>query len=199
MKKISSILVLGMVGVCCGLVFGQPVFAKVSEQDLAQTRALLKEKISSEAIKNCSVNLSSAYDLELFDFLQFLETNFQNKSANSSLTNIAIARYSDYKRTLNSLFQELRPDNINGTSVGETTAYIDCISITDAYVKVGKDKLIEQVKKTAGQKQATVILEKYQAINSKLRDLNLAVAQMYGYFMSFKEKLPGFLKECIQI
>src|SRR5690606_38839735 len=52
------------------------------------------EAIVAEAdLGNCAAVLSLRYDLEMVEFLSFLEANFENKSSNSSLKNIAIARY----------------------------------------------------------------------------------------------------------
>ena len=55
---------------------------------------------------------------------------------------------------------------------------------------------MEHIRNTSAQKKTTVMIEKYKAINNKLRDLNLAIAQMYGFFGTFKEKLPSFTQYC---
>lgn len=173
-------------------------YAASSEDEFKEIKATLKEQIGKDPIRLCQQNLVPAYDVELMDFLKFLEANFQNKSSNSSLTNIAISRYAKYKNNIEALFAELRPGVDGETYDTENQSYIECSKISEGYISLAKTKMIEHIKNTNAQKKTTVMLEKYQAINKLLRDLNFRVAEMYGYFMTFKEKLPGFLQECIQ-
>ena len=160
------------------------------------TKEELKSTLIEGGIQSCKKNLSRALDVEFYDFLKFLEVNFQNKSSNSSLANIAIGRYRDYKLNVENLFAQIKA--VEGTFAQQNAAYLDCIVIKDEYLKLAKSKLLEHIKKNSAQKKTIVLLEKYQAINSKLRDLNVEIAEMYASFMTFKERLPGFLQECIQ-
>lgn len=156
-------------------------------------------------ISQCTVTLPPLYTNELNNFLSFLDQTFKNKSSNTSLTNIAIQRYAEYKRAIKAIFAQLGPQayalvvndaNKNITSVSEIEAYKSCQTITEQYIEKGKQQMMERIKTSATQKSATIMLEKYKAINMKLRDLNLQIAKMYAMFMSFANKLPGFLGKC---
>lgn len=198
MKKLLMILVFLVILSINNL----QVLAQESTE-FEKVKAELAEKISKESLAACRQALTPLFDIELKEFFEFIEMNFQNKSSNSSLTNIAIARYRDFKRNLNSYFAELNP-SINAEQGTEAyraaaDAYVTCGRIKDEYFSMAKKMLIEHVKTTAAEKKASVMLDKYQALNSKLRDLNMEISQLYGYFVAFKEKLPGFLQKCVQL
>lgn len=180
------------------------VFAEPAEEENAefkQIKAELTQRLSKQVLSQCRQALVPLFDIELKEFFEFLEANFQNKSSNSSLTNIAIARFRDYKRNLNNYFAELNPayDAELGTESYKAASanYLTCSKIKDEYFDLAKKILIDHIKTTSAEKKTSVMLEKYQAINSRLRDLNMEISQLYGYFMAFKEKLPGFLQQCV--
>lgn len=212
----------------CALTLLLNISATVLALDPAEEIAKLKEQLQNDigttSITECQNTLVPVYDLELMEFLRFLELNFQNKSANSSLTNIAIQRYSEFKRNIRQNFNSLQPgltaysdpipnvsdviaeglvplsrlgSGFKGITQDEIAAYQACAQITDSYLDLAKSRMIEQIKNTNAQKRTTMMVEKYQAINTQLRELNSQIARMYGYFMTFKEKLPGFLQECV--
>lgn len=163
--------------------------------------ALLKERIGEIPIGECQETLVQAYDLELTEFLKFLKTNFENKSANSTLVNIAIQRYSEYKIRLQNMFGMLQADVIaSGDSNQyrrELESYGNCRIVMDDYIALAKTKMIEHIKNTSSKKKTTIMLEKYGAINERLADLNLAMAHVYANFVQFKNKLPFFNKNCV--
>lgn len=181
-------------------LFSLPVFA-LSDQHIMELMNIYKQKILEDPLSECYKNLVPAFDLELMDFLKFLETNFQNKSSNNSLANTAIARYNEYKNDIEDLFSGLYPksltENQPALATDEITAFNNCLKIKDEYIVQAKNKMIDHIKNTNAQKRTTVMLEKYQAINDQLRNLNLQISKLYGLFMAFKNKLPGFLQECI--
>lgn len=196
MKRLLSITILIF------LLLGQVVIAASPEEELKALKESLAAQISNTSIGDCQNSLVPVYDLELIEFLKFLDINFQNKSANDSLTNIAIARYSEYKLKLQDHFRALKPgvtaaSGSTNLNIDEIDAFESCSRITDSYLDLAKQRMIEHIKNTSAQKRTTVMLEKYKAVNTQLRDLNVHIAKMYGFFMTFKSKLPGFLQECI--
>ncbi len=197
MKKHLSKIIIAFIILSLQMGF-LTTYAASSEEEFQEIKATLKEEIGKNPIRFCQQSLVPAYDVELMDFLKFLEANFQNKSSNSSLTNIAISRYAKYKNSIEALFAELRPGVDGETYDRENPSYVECSKISEGYISLAKTKMIEHIKNTNAQKKTTIMLEKYQAINKLLRDLNFRIAEMYGYFMTFKEKLPGYLQECIQ-
>lgn len=164
--------------------------------------ALLKEKIGASAIGECHENLVQAYDLELTEFLIFLKTNFENKSANSTLVNIAIQRYSEYKIRLQDLFALLKADVIIAGDTNqyrrELESYSNCKKVMDDYISLAKTKMIEHIKNTSSKKKTSIMMEKYEAINERLADLNLEMAHLYANFVQFKNKLPFYNKNCVK-
>lgn len=177
-----------------------PVFAQ-EDAGFEKIKAELAARISGEPLSDCRYTLTPLFDIELKEFFDFLEANFQNKSSNSSLMNIAISRFRDFKENLNHYYAELNPsaDAGDGTEnfKAASAAYLSCGKIRDEYFSLAKKMMIDHIKSSSAAKKASIMLEKYQAINSRLRDLNMEIAQLYGYFMAFKEKLPGFLQQCL--
>lgn len=164
-------------------------------------------------IAECATTLPPKYQKELQNFLIFLDETFKNKSSNTSLTNIAIQRYAQYKQAIRGIWANLGPaayalvDGPAGIDVdapkaidstAELAAYKKCQEITEEYIVQGKDQMMERIKSSSAQKSATVMLEKYKAINMKLRELNLQIAKMYGMFMTFANKFQGFLPKCVR-
>lgn len=181
---------------------GLPVFAMTAEE-VENLRQQYKEQLAKDPLGVCQQNIDPAFKLEQAEFLNFLNLNFQNKSSDSSLINIAISRYAEHKRNLKDLLAILQPGGTEGTGssvlyADEVAAYSDCQKIMDAYIDTAKEEMIKHIRKNAAQKKTALMVEKYQAINDQLRELNVQIAKMYGLFMTFKEKLPGFLQECIR-
>ncbi len=179
-----------------GLVFAED--QSVLLQDFQQQ---MDKILATATYGECKDVLTAAYDIETMKFLSFLEQNFQNKSSNESLLNIAIARYSEYKQSLDEIFGKLLPATSGSqdstTYMKEIGQITSCIKLSEAYKQLAKEHMIAYIKNTNYQKKATVLIEKYQSINGKIRELHFAIAQMYGFFMTFRNKLPGFLQKCI--
>ncbi len=195
MKKI--IISLGLI-----LALGiQVSAAELLPAELQKLKDELKDNIATTAFRDCKATLVPLYDLEILEFLKFLEVNFQNKSANSTLVNIAIARFTEFKNGIQENFAKLQPKQTeyadSKTYEQAYNAYFACGKITDSYIKLAKEMMIKHVKTNTSQKRTTMILEKYQGISNRLREMNNSLAQMHGFFLTFKNKLPGFLQKCI--
>lgn len=184
-----------IIGIILTLIM-QSVTAFASAEDDKNKAALIKI-LDSAQMSQCQSALTPIYDIELKQFMEFLEKNFQNKSSTSSLTNIAIARYQDFKENLNNLFAKVSINGSNQSYLAAQNAYVLCANIKNEYFLQAKKVMIDHIKKTAAAKTTTIMLEKYQGINSKLRDMNTSISQMYGYFMSFNKMLPGFIEQCL--
>lgn len=149
----------------------------------------------------CQAFLKTAYDAEIADFLVFLESHFANKSSNSTLTNLAIVRYTELKKTIEAEFATILPEPSGSddpsTAVSEFSAYEKCSEMTELYLRMAKEQMIRHIQASSAAKRTTIMLEKYQAINAQLNNLNFEISQMYAGFLTFKNKLPGFLSKCI--
>lgn len=179
------------------------VFAQaLIPQNLIERRRVLTNSLPNNSLTTCEATLAELYDIETMEFLKFLEQNFQNKSSTSSLSNIAIARFNQFKTTLDGHLEVLSTQILFASSLSpnyafEYMAYVKCSELTGTYIARAKEQLLLHIKNTAVQKKATMLLEKLQVINSKLRTLNLRIAEFYGFFATFKNKLPGFLSDCL--
>lgn len=174
----------------------QTMTAFASAEDDKNKAALIKI-LESSKMSECQTALAPIYDIEIKQFLEFLDTNFKNKSSTSSLTNIAIARYQDFKENLNNIFAKISINSSDQNYVAAQTAYALCANIKNEYFAQAKKMMIDHIKMTVSVKTTTILLEKYQAINNKLRDTNTAISQMYGYFTSFSKMLPSFVEKCL--
>ena len=170
-------------------------------EGLEERLSQIENSISEASLKNCQEILSEYYNLETVKFLQFLEQTFENKSSASSLTNIAISAFGKYKQNLNNVFSSLAPKSTQFDSDidfnVEFSNYSQCFELTDSYIDIAKENMIRHIKTNSNKKKSTILLEKYQAINEKINDLNFEIAELYGFFVTFKNKLPFFLKECL--
>lgn len=179
------------------------VFAaeKLLSSELESRREVLKEALPGADLVGCDVLLKELYDIETMEFLGFLDVHFKNKSSTSSLTNTAIARYLQYKKTISDHFDQFSPDVSTVKDVRAydlaLTSYEACSALTDSYVRLAKEQMIRHIKNNNVQKKTTVMLEKFKSVNEKLRDLNSAIAELYSFFATFKNKLPGFLRKCV--
>ncbi|MFH1284825.1 MAG: hypothetical protein ABIH78_04560 [Candidatus Peregrinibacteria bacterium] len=201
MKSLFKKSVLGMIFIIT--IFGMNISAYAAEavpDEFTSYLEQLKSHVPEIQLEECQ-KIVEIYDFETLVFLKFLEENFQNSSSTSSLANIAIVRYREYKKSLQATFAQLAPqaetsDDLKKFEVAYDN-YSKCAEITDTYISLAKERMIEHIKNNASQKKTTMLLEKYHAINDRLRELNMAVAEMYSFFATFKNKLPGFLRECV--
>lgn len=180
--------------------FSVPAYALTPKEQIDSLKDSLAAEIAGSPAALCQDTLIPVMDLELLNFLQFMEQNFQNKSSTSSLSNIAIARFSEYRMAINEHFAKVGVEeaiaNVD-TREDQLVAYNNCEKLKNSYIDAGKKSLIEYAKTNAAQKQSIVILDKYKSINDKLREMNLSIARMYSLLATFKQKIPGFVRECI--
>lgn len=168
-------------------------------KELIDLKAALAADLKNSAYDTCQSKLVPLYDLEMLTFFKYLEETFENKSANSTMVNLGIVRYTRFKSALNEHFLALKPivssevKNYDEIFVG----YKLCGRIKDTYIVLGKEKLIEHIKKNNIQKKTTMLLEKFKAINQRLRDYNQTIAEVYSGYVALNNKLPGFLRKCI--
>ncbi len=184
-------------------------------QSIEEFDAQLKE----EAVSYCYNTLVAAMDVHLIEFQTFLDETFRNKSSNSSLINIAIARFTEYRLALENSFAQIKPGIGYTKLIGDeeddfekkgifqqwqpdapqnSDQYEICYLKMQEYVENGKKAMIKHIKNNTAQKKTLTILEKYEAINERMRGLNFEIAQMYGYFVTFNQKLNWINVECVK-
>ena len=191
-------LIKFVVGAIILTSFSSSIYAGSFTEENQATIDTLTEELRYAPIDRCKDFLFTIYDLEIAKFFDQLDTTFKNKSSTSSLINILIIRFTDYKDALNGHFANLNfaysSSNITGSV---TTNYIECSGITEEYIALGKSHMIDQVKINAMQKKSAIMLEKFQALNEKMTEMNDSTVEFYSFFQTFNNKLFGFIKKCV--
>ena len=175
------------------------VFAGSFTEDHQAALDQLTESLKSAPVLECQDRLFTIFDLELAKFFDQINESLNNKSSTSSLTNILIARFSIYKEALRSHFDNIYFSYSGGNITQEVTAaYLQCSGMTDEYITLGKNHMIDQLKVNSGQKKSAIMLEKFQALNEKMGDMNDQVTEFYSFYETFNNKLFGFVKKCVK-
>jgi len=161
--------------------------------------------LDANGIPDSENRTGSLYNAYFTEFATKIETMFQNKSSNSSLVPTALLLFDTYSRKqdmLCGLFhyylfdktvtQDASATDLNTTNNLQTdvnTRYGECRTILTKTVDDANILMMNHIKSTAAQKQASLFSEKYKAVNAKMNDLNNSVARMYAFFQTFANKL----------
>ncbi|MDD3861691.1 MAG: hypothetical protein PHP74_02260 [Candidatus Gracilibacteria bacterium] len=153
------------------------------------------------------------FEPELKEFMEFLDTNFKNESSTSSLASLAIARYREYRESLRTQFKAVQKVGIQvateeyeeGGLFAEENyeesfiEYSVCSEMVETYISLGRQEMLKHIKKSAAQKKTIMLLEKYKALNEKLKNLNMKIGEMAGLFATFRDKFPGYAINCMKM
>lgn len=163
-----------------------------------------EEAKAGETEISCDSNAYLNYiNDETTDFLNFLEQHFSSANSTSTLTNIAISRFREYKNRLET-FSVLFSMNVQLTKTANKNLqelsyiYPRCREIVDMQISTAKDKMINKISQNAYQKRSFALIEKYKTINGKLSELALKISDMINLYKSFKNKLPSFTTPCFK-
>lgn len=197
-QKVGRLLFSSLIIICL-LSQSFVVYAKTEiPQALKDMKEQSLKALPTDSLLLCKERLVPVYDVELITFMKWIEGHFQNKSSTSSLVNTAIARYAEFKKSLRSTFAGVSP-LYSGEDVqvfdAQFSSYELCSSVTDSYLELAKEHMKQHIRDNVAKKKTIMLLEKYEKINEKLRDLNIKVAELYSLFVTFKNKLPFFVKK----
>ncbi|MFA5947737.1 MAG: hypothetical protein WC806_02075 [Candidatus Gracilibacteria bacterium] len=203
MKK-NIIKNLALLTILLIVAFNNISFAVSDNTDEATMNNIIKDfKPNPEEAKiSCD---SSAYENyiidESTDFSNFLEQHFSSQNSTSTLTNIAISRFREYKNRLEnfSVLYAIYVSSSEKTGGAVVNIYPKCRDIATEYISIAKEKMINKIAQNAYQKRSFALIEKYKSINGKLSDLELKISDMINLYKSFKNKLPSFTpKDCMK-
>lgn len=144
----------------------------------------------------CQQDLISKFSEENVKFMAFLKTHFESQSSSSTLLNTAIARYIQHKYQINQYLSEVQPNFDKGADQNFEdimASYKKCQEMADVHIFRARELLKTKIVQTSSQKKATIITEKYKAINQQMGELNAEVNKMFSYYKTFDNKLTGFL------
>ncbi len=151
----------------------------------------------------CQVKLTTWGDPELENYKIYLENTFSNKSNTSSLMKLGMARYDKFKTDVRNQLEVLIGRQIDLASASgasnsaQITGLAACEQIARDYIDNAGKLLQMRAITTSGIKKASIFVEKYQQINTKLRVLSQDFMKMTANFTGFEAKLPCFLKTCV--
>lgn len=151
--------------------------------------------VSDTGAQKCPA-MTDFFNAENKFYNAFIEMNFKNKSSDSSLLQSAIDRYSQYRKRTMAEYSKHYPVSGNYQAF-EAATQTECYSELQQQLSDAKQILKNHVRITTYKKRQTALMEKYEAINSGLRKLNISFGEMKGFFKSFDSKLPKFIKDCL--
>jgi hypothetical protein len=144
----------------------------------------------------CQSDLVLKFDQETEKFTTFLKSHFENSSSDSTLLNTGIARYIQHKDKINEYLAAIYPnyDKESDQNFNDIlNQYKVCQQLADVYILRARELLKRKIVTTSSQKKATIITEKYKAINQQMGELNSEINKMFSYYKTFDNKLTGFL------
>lgn len=159
-----------------------------------------KDMITAEL---CIYELTKFADPEFESYKSFMEDNFKNKSATSSLLNLGIQRYDQFKSAIRGKLElqvgeQLRiAGQAGATAAAQFPSLARCESKAAEYIDNASKLLQMRAYATSSIKKTSLFVEKYKQINTKLRSLDLDFMRMVINIRTFEEKLPCYLKSCI--
>jgi hypothetical protein len=160
------------------------------------------EIVNLATANHCHVELVKFGDVEFEKYKTFMEENFKNKSNTSSLMDLGMQRYEKFKVDIRSKLEVLAGQQLTyaGSSGGTNSAQIPGLSACETaarqYIEDAAKMLKIRAIGSSGIKKASIFVEKYKQINSKLRALDLDVMKMVVNLSTFEQKLPCYLKSC---
>ncbi|MFA6550191.1 MAG: hypothetical protein WCT36_02445 [Candidatus Gracilibacteria bacterium] len=195
MKKIiitiSAVLIISIFGLnyAMNFAFAQDAPAQDPAQDTAIT-------------DTCLVGMKKYFDGEDGEsgenkkFRNDIEANFKNKASNSSLLGPSVQRYEKYKQDAAAAYAAFAPQTGDNQTMA-LSEQNECYSEMQRQIQDARKIIINDVKITTYKKKQTILIEKYDSISEKMRKLNISLAELKAFFMTFKDKIPGFIKTCI--
>lgn len=146
----------------------------------------------------CSAEVKNEVREETRQLTEYMTAHFQNNASTSRLLPDAIKRFKLYNTALLNILARL--DTIvtgdQATQIGAIRT--SCRKFVHDHLFATKEIFKMHVLANAQGKRATRLVDTYKEINDKLEKLNLQIAQMYGYFLTFSKKLPCYASECVK-
>lgn len=146
--------------------------------------------------ENCVETMTPFLEWRKLEFSAFLDVHFQSKENTSSLIDGAIEDFLLFKKVVLAELDKFKSGD--ATSEAQLAGLNGCIVLANQTIEEARDKLKEKVLTVGQIKKTTVLLEKYKTINSKLGDMNILIAKIIAAYETIKNKLPGYLRDCVK-
>lgn len=200
-----SLMILLLIGNSLGNI-GNISFAQGDTENSSTVKPIEgnQAQIDEETQIACQTKIAEWADPEFENYKLFMENHFSNKGNTMSLMEDAMNRYEKFKYDISVKYSEfvtfqINQAGISGASVGvQLVGLSQCESLVREYIQNASKLLQMRTITTSKIKKASVFVEKYQQINSKLRSLNNDFIKMIVNISTFDQKLPCYLKSCVQ-
>jgi hypothetical protein len=155
------------------------------------------EGASSEEINEvCQIEMEEFFWDEFGNYMDFMDTHFQNKNSTVSLLDTAVSRYREFRDTAMNKYFTYFPQQ-GALQLTEGIEKGACLQIVEEALYDAREVLKMKANSTSAVKKTTALITKYQQINEKLRLLNQTFLDMKRYLDVFADKLPCYIvKAC---
>jgi len=144
----------------------------------------------------CITAMRPFLDKKNKEFQEYLTTNFQNKSTNTSLLDLALTRFELYKNDL--MKEYMTYYNTAGLNLeSEAMGSMSCYQQMQTDISINEALLKKYFTQTSNIKTTSALMQKLKKINKQLDKLATSVAQMYGKYETFNNNVPCIIENCI--
>ncbi|MCD6109526.1 hypothetical protein J7J83_02100 [bacterium] len=151
---------------------------------------------SKEKDIKCVEEMKPYIDKKSEEFRTYLNQHFQSKKTNTSLLDLALKRFTLYKKDLRTKYESYLPQE-GFKLYSETKDTLACSKQMNDEIQTMQALLKTYYKQTSNIKTTTAFMTKLQQINKKLDQLVLNITQMLGKWNSLKNRVPCFVKQCL--
>lgn len=142
----------------------------------------------------CQADMKQFLEFEEPRYGEWMESHFNNKSSTTSLLDDAFARYTDFRASLYDRYNNYFPYQ-GALQLSEGLELGECRSIMEKALSRARNTLEQKAITTSTVKKTTALLQKYQEINGKLRNLYQTFITMKKYLDTFADKLPCYIQD----
>ena len=152
--------------------------------------------VAAEKETQCLVGMKKFVDKEFLDYRNFLEEHFKSKDSTKSLLDVGVQKFEEFKYKVEKKLEEYFKLNNEGGDIRLQAIRLNsCNDFATNSIDDARKLLELRAVRTSNIKETTVMLEKYQAINGKLRNLNSEMQRMKANLETFSQKLPCYLRK----
>lgn len=144
----------------------------------------------------CVEKMTTFMQTKSAELRTYFKEHFQNKSTNSSLLDLALKRFDQYKKDLNNEMIKYSPQAGLGLYT-ESIQNLNCTKKVKNEIALMEKLLRSYFEQTAQVKKTSAVMNKLKEINKKMDAMLKAVMQMYAKWLSLKGRIPCFIKKCI--
>lgn len=190
MKNI--LVIFALIGSIAGFSFGraQIIYAEETE-DAAETTT------ESDEDKLCALNMATAGELALNEYITFLEEYFKMDKPTSEQIEDGITRYRYYIEDIKAAF-ELNSVPVGGKTIDRNLdAYTICESVENEYLEFGKNLLTVFSETSANSKRTYKVVDAMKAINANMSDFSQEFSGVFPQLLQKMDNaLPCYAKSC---